>query len=152
MVQATVGGLGRFEGGDIDMESERPDGPNVEWKDGPAEPGPRVYTVKELPLNVRVAQAVAQAIGWKLIPGEEAEGWRCLDGGTQVWVNPHGDGETYCAKCELLPEYVYDWSATGPLIQEHQIALRPLDELGKTRWYAEKVMGRGMGRARCWPR
>lgn len=78
--------------------------------------------VTEKPLHVRVAEA----LGWREL--------RCLGNrdsweGLTPYGTPHGyrDGEPYWLRMDDMPErvprYDTDWSATGPLIEGHDITL-----------------------------
>ena len=116
------------------MSIEQKDGPaepNVKWKDGPAEPGPRVYTVKVLPLNVRVAQALGYETRLADLVWEQNYKYEWEGQTEDLWIQIIG--------------YQHRWEVTGPLIQTHEIALRPLVDMDKVRWYAEQSQGLGMG-------
>lgn len=101
---------------------DEPEAPRVEWKDGPAEPGPRVYTVTELPLNVRVAEA----IGWSHF---EQSGR--LD---RPWKGYPPKAPIVGSK-EMVPDFPEDWAATGPLIHQFKLRILPMwDEYGSRDW------------------
>jgi hypothetical protein len=114
----------------------KPIPPSVEWKDGPAEPGPRVYTVTERPLHVRTAEA----LGWtNLMYSREP-----LGAGIMGWVGRppkgwlHGMvGVSVGGKPVMrVSRYDRDWSATGPLIEERAISIDPFRAGSDTHWRA----------------
>ncbi len=73
------------------------------------------------PLHVQVAEV----LGWKVDPNHY-DGWK--------GEKPDALGEWY------VPDFTTDWSATGPLIEEHGISLKwVVDRYGGVHWIAFKA-------------